>query len=272
MSVVVAAQDIPARRPMTLSLLRVRRLPASDVPAGSVAAPEELIGQVTTASIMQGQPVTQGIVMPRADSPGLAWSVAPARRAVSVALDPESGMDGFLEPGDHVDVLATFDAGDGQAVTRTILQNARLLAIGARTTPAPPDTGSDEKPATGATLEVTPREAQALALAASRGKLQLSLRGLDDATQPAIPALPSAAVIGDNGGAWHAKPLQAAKPLQDAKPVQATAPLRTGATRRVAPTPPSPPELSAEGRSSPISLPRITVIRGTQTQTVTVGE
>ena len=193
-AVVVAACDIPARRPLTALLLRVRHLPASDVPAGSVATPEELAGQVTTAEVAPGQPVTRGMVTPRTASLGLAWTVAPSRRAVAVALDPESGVAGFLEPGDHVDVLATFEAGDGQAVTRTILQNARLLAIGARTEAAPPDAGGDEKPATGATLEVTPREAQALALAAARGKLQLALRGLDDAEQPAVPALASAAV------------------------------------------------------------------------------
>ena len=259
-AIVVAAQDIPARSPLTLSRLCVRHLPASEVPAGSVATPEELAGQVTTAEVAPGQPVTQGIVTPRAASLGLAWSVAPSRRAVSVALDPEIGMDGFLEPGDHVDVLATFEAGNGQAVTRTILQDARLLAIGARTSPTPPDTSGDAKPAAGATLEVTPREAQALALASARGKLQLSLRGLDDATQPTLPTLPSADVTGTDVGAQHTAPVHAAAPLLPR-------PARARGDRS-----PSPTSVGAGRPPATTTLPRITVIRGTQTQTVTVGE
>ena len=260
-AVVVAARDLPARRLLAAATLRVRRLPASDVPAGSVAAPEELAGQVTTCAIGAGQPVTRGMVTARSASPGLAGSVGPARRAVSVALDPDSGAAGFLEPGDHVDVLATFEAAGGQgAVTRTILQDARLLALGGRT-------DGDEKPATSATLEVTPRAAQVLALAAARGKVQLALRGLDDAAQPPVPALDSAEETGQMAppepvGAWHAKPAQPpAKPAQPpAKPAKPAARPRPAAA-------PAAPKAAATA-----ALPRITVIRGSETTTVTVGE
>ncbi|MBV9848897.1 MAG: Flp pilus assembly protein CpaB, partial [Armatimonadetes bacterium] len=176
--VVVAARDLPARRLLTAGMLRVRPLPASEVPAGSVGTLGALAGQVTTAAVAAGQPVTRGMVTARSASPGLAWAVVPAHRALNVALDPAGGTAGFLEPGDHVDVLATFEPGDGRVVTRTILQNARLLAIGSRTAPTPPGGGGDDKPAASATLEVTPREAQALALASARGKVQLALRGL----------------------------------------------------------------------------------------------
>ena len=52
-----------------------------------------------------------------------------------MALDPVSGVAGFLRPGDHVDVIATFDAGNGQSVTRTVLQNVSLLAVGSQVLP-----------------------------------------------------------------------------------------------------------------------------------------
>ena len=253
-AVVVAARALPARRPLTAGLLRVDHRPASQVPAGSVAAPEELAGQVTTADIAADQPVTREMVTPRSASPGMAWAIAPSRRAVTVALDPVSGVAGFLEPGDHVDVLVTLEADGGQAVTRTILQNARLLAIGTRTEAAPPEDDSQEKPASSATLEVTPREAQALALAAARGKLQLALRGLEDAEQPPVAALASAAVTGRPA---VPRPREVREAGTDPVP---RAKARVAVRQAKAPPP------------TPVMPPRITVIRGTDKTTVTVGE
>ena len=263
--VVVAACALSARCPLTMALLRVQRLPTTDAPPGSVTATEELTGQVTTTAIAAGEPVTRGMVTVRSALPGMAWAIAPSRRAVSVPLDAVSGVAGFLEPGDHVDVLATLESGSGQVVTRTILQNARLLAIGSRTEAAPATGGGEDKPATSATLEVTQTEAQEIAQSASHGKLQLTLRGLGDSEQASIAELPSAPVS-----------------------VPPSPPARRPAADGTVGPPPAAPRPSVASRSkvtpsqklalqNPVALhspalPQIKVIRGTETKTVTVGE
>ncbi|HZP80556.1 MAG TPA: Flp pilus assembly protein CpaB, partial [Chthonomonadaceae bacterium] len=152
-------------------------------------------------------------------------------------LDPISGVAGFLKPGDRVDVLATFDAGNGQAVTRTVLQNIPLLAIGSQvmstwtpeTKPAADGNGAGSAAASAvkpqevpnATVMVSPADAQTLVLAAARGKLHLILRPADDTAPVHVPALNSAFVTG--------------APLPTPAPPRVAAPPSPAPTRRALP-------------------------------------
>jgi pilus assembly protein CpaB len=66
-----------------------------------------------------------------------------------------------------------------EPVSEAVLRNVRVLAIGQEI-----ETKGDDKVATGktATLELTPPQAELLALAQSMGDISLSLRSLADAT------------------------------------------------------------------------------------------
>ncbi len=104
---------------------------------------------------------------------GLAATLPPDYRAMTIAIDSISGVAGFAQPGDHVDVLATLDTTSGQAMTRTVLQNILLLAIGQNK-----DMASNSGKAVdlaSATLMVSPAQAQVIAMAGAHGHLQLSL-------------------------------------------------------------------------------------------------
>lgn len=211
-TIMVAAHDIPARTTLTAEMFQAKAIAAAQVPPDAIQTSDDLVGKIAIAPIASGAPVTQGAVAARSVEMGLAYAMPPSARAVTIALDPISGVAGFLKPGDRVDVLATFDAGNGQSVTRTVLQNIPLLAIGSQVlsnwTPeakAPADGGGAGGAAVStvtpqevpnATVMVSPADAQTLVLASTRGKLQLILRPADDTAPVHIPALNSAVVIG----------------------------------------------------------------------------
>jgi pilus assembly protein CpaB len=99
-------------------------------------------------------------------------------RAATVRINDVSGVAGFVKPNDTVDVLITRQpiAPDGsqrdQQVTDVLLQNIRVIAMDQDAA------GADGKPAVSrtATLELTPLDAQKVALGQQLGQLSLVLR------------------------------------------------------------------------------------------------
>jgi pilus assembly protein CpaB len=65
---------------------------------------------------------------------GVAAVVDSRKRAVAVKMDKTIGASGFVHPGNRVDVLVTLASGKTFApVTKTILENIRVLAVGRET-------------------------------------------------------------------------------------------------------------------------------------------
>ena len=88
-------------------------------------------------------------------------------------------MAGFIHPGDNVDVIVTMkprDDGESPTVSKIILQNIHVLAVGKELDPRPNGTSRRRIPATVATLMVDSEESERLALAATKGQILLALR------------------------------------------------------------------------------------------------
>ena len=247
--VVIAARDIPARTRLSAAWLRVRMASPQSLPDGAVSAPGELLGKVTTEPVAAGAAILRQAVAAPTAALGMAFALPSSQRAVTVALDAGDSADQFARPGDHVDVLATDEPGSGPADARTVLQNVRLLAVGTQTAPeAAP--AAETSGASHVTLAVSPPQAQALVLAAARGKLHLSLRAADDeAIAPLAPA-PAPRLV-------HAAlpPAPRRAHLQTpSKPAPAP-----GQARPLLPLPVAPP-----------AHVTMTIIKGSQSQTVSV--
>src|SRR3546814_5803645 len=121
-------------------------------------------------------------------------------RAVTVSVSATSGVAGFIFPGDRVDLMLTQDvAGGGDGVplkaSETIIRNLRVLAVD-QTMDKTPKEGEDAKahPASTATLEVTPKMAEKIAVAQNIGALTPSLRSLADNTADLEAAIASGEV------------------------------------------------------------------------------
>ncbi len=256
--VVVAARDIPARTLLSAGAMRLRSVPVSDVPPGAAKSLSVFIGKVSAQPISAGAALTESAVSVPSAALGMAFSLPPSLRAVTVATDPADGVDLFVRPEDHVDVLATDEPGSGPAEARTVLQNVLLLAVGSQTSPDPPP-DAPAAPAGGAahvTVAVTPVQAQALVLAAARGHLHLSLRAINDGSEAALPALPAPIVAAPHEPAPHKPPRRQADRMTPLK-IEPLPPLPI--------VPPAPPSIP------PPSHVTITVVKGTLSQTVSVA-
>src|SRR4029079_17075729 len=111
----------------------------------------------------------------------MAAVLRPGFRAVSVGVTPTSGISGFVFAGDQVDLLMTHKISRGEdrnyLVTETVLRNVRVLAVDQKVDAKP---GDPPLVARTATLEVTPKQAEIVAIIGEMGRLSLSLRSLQD--------------------------------------------------------------------------------------------
>ena len=110
-------------------------------------------------------------------------------RAISTKIDPKTAAGSLILPNDHVDVILIRrihgKSGAEDIVSDTLFRNVRVIAIGQQI-----ETKEGKKAADGAaqtaTLELTPRQAEMMALANAMGEITLTLRSVADlSTDPA---------------------------------------------------------------------------------------
>ncbi len=167
---------------------RVSRVAADLAGRGAKA---DYVGSVVREPILAGEPIVGRKIVRAGDSGYLAAYLEPGMRAMAIRVTVETAAGGFILPGDRVDVVLTRETnlgnlgaaeGDRSKFTSaTVMQNIKVLAIDQTTRAA-----DDEQAVVGATatLEVGPRDAEALALAKSEGELSLVLRSYADTAGP----------------------------------------------------------------------------------------
>jgi pilus assembly protein CpaB len=197
--VLVADSNLPAGTFLKPQHLRWQRWPTDDVPNSyvlkGVRSNEEMIGAVVRKRITTGEPITDGAVVKPGERGFLAAVLNPGMRAVSVPINPTSSNSGLIFPGDRVDLILTHSLVTNEAegsirrVSETVLSDIRIIAMGAETRDDPRQGEANEKAKT-ATFEVTPRQAEEVALLTELGKLSLSLRSLAAPTSEEVAALP----------------------------------------------------------------------------------
>ena len=205
--VLVAATDLPIGKIIRSEDLRWQSWPEDSIGPDYVvrgmanedegeegearAAIGDIEGAAVRVEIISGEPILAYKLFHRGDSGFLSGVLAPGMRAITISVNPETGAAGFVLPGDHVDLVVVFDVLDNDEITgdttsrtisETILENIRILAtdqsVAARSKPGE-DGKNDETLADLAdtiTLEVTPNQAQAVAVADALGSLRLILR------------------------------------------------------------------------------------------------
>ena len=175
--VVVSVADLTFGKTLEPSDLRVAMFPDEAVPKGAVSTIDSLVGQTTKVFLAEAEPVLTSKLS--SIGGGLSLLIAPTMRAVSIKVDKVSGVSGFVLPGDRVDVIAISKqtgGSSGGALAKTILQNIEILAAGEKTEKK----GNDPITVQAVTLLIDPIGAEALALAASEGTINLTLRNPND--------------------------------------------------------------------------------------------
>jgi len=173
--VVVTAKDLPAGVVLKAEDLTVADWPTTVPLNGSFSRPDEAVGRSLLYPVGDKEPVLERTLALAGSGFGLTAKIPLGMRATSVRSTEITGVAGFLFPGSHVDVLATFrPIGSDSPVTQTVLQDVEVLTAGQRIQPDPED-----KPQTVnvVTLLLNSLDSEKLLLASTQATIQFVLRG-----------------------------------------------------------------------------------------------
>lgn len=183
--VLVAIADIPAHAPLTSSMVNVVMRPTSDVDSNALSSPSDVSGDVALGPIPAGAAITSSNTS-RDAGPAQGLHLMRGYRAISIPVDEVRDVSGLVQPGDKVDVIAVPPrVGSAQPTASIILHDVTVFAVGgelAPTTPSTPAPGQQPVPNVprSVTLEVTPPQADLLAMADLNATLRLALRPKGD--------------------------------------------------------------------------------------------
>ncbi len=142
---------------------------------------QEFAGRVARIPILQGEPITENKVVKLGDGGVLAAILPAGMRAIATKIESKTAVANLVLPNDHVDVILTQRKrgknGSEEIVSDTLFRNVRVLAIGQQV-----EAKEGKKNAEGsvATMELTPKQAELLALANTVGEISLALRSVAD--------------------------------------------------------------------------------------------
>jgi pilus assembly protein CpaB len=151
---------------------------------GSFANTRDVVGRALIYSMGAKEPILLRELAVEGSGLGLSVKIPTGMRATAVRSNEIVGVAGFLYPGSHVDVLATYSLpGSSGPITQTVLQNVEVLTAGQTIEPDP-----QGKPQTVnvVTLLLSPEDSQKLLLTSSQGTIQFVLRSGADQTKAEI--------------------------------------------------------------------------------------
>jgi pilus assembly protein CpaB len=178
--IVAAANAVPAGVAISSKDVVLIDWP-SDVPlAGSFTKVEAVVGHPVIHALAAKEPILQRDLGLEGSGVGLATKIPPGMRATAVKSNEIVGVAGFLYPGSHVDVLATYTLpGVTGSLTQTVLQDVEVLTAGQT---IEPDPQGKPQQVNVVTLLLSPEDSQKLQLASTQGSIQFVLRNGTDKT------------------------------------------------------------------------------------------
>ncbi|MDX6693510.1 MAG: pilus assembly protein CpaB [Blastocatellia bacterium] len=181
-TVVVAKVAIPLGTKITSEQVESVQAPSGTTPDGTFESVDKLNGRVAVVNIAARETITDIKLAPEGTAAGLSAVIPEGYRAMTVKVDDAAGISGFIQPGATVDVVVVINPPDKATnqdpISKIVLQNIKVLANGQNI-----DKPKDEREANSVkavTLQVTPEQAEKLALASNEGKLQLVMRNQID--------------------------------------------------------------------------------------------
>lgn len=262
--VVVAKVEIPVGSRIIQEQLTVAQFPADVTPEGAISVIDaNLVGRVVVTSISPRDPVTEAKLAPIGAAGGLSSMIPEGYRAMTVAVNDVVGVSGFIMPGTLVDIVVVITppkgSGNEEMISKIVLQNIKVLASG-QNIDKPKNDREVERTIKAVTLQVTPEQAEKLALASSEGKLQLVMRNSVDQADE------------QTAGANKRSLLSGERAMIAPEPGIGTAPkpAPSSAIRRSAPRPVRESNVTAAKVSTPPppARPSVEVIEGAKKKTV----
>jgi pilus assembly protein CpaB len=243
--VVVAARDVTEGEKLERLSLTLVQWPAGTAPESVFTNIDSAVGRVVRLPVFKGEAIVPGRLTPPGTGPGIEVKITPGMRAMAVKINDVAGLSGLIQPNSRVDVLVTLKENQQQNTkeeAKLFMSNMRVLSVGTQV-----ERGDDGKPiqATTATLEVTPPQAEQLAVAMNAGTIQLVLRGYGDPDSVKTPGATATDVLAQ---------LRTAGSVRVADPPSAP-------VRHTRPRPAMPAPAPVRAVADPVAKPDSVVVR-----------
>ena len=222
--VAVAKVSIPLGTKIIAEQVMMVQFPKESTPDGTFSVVDKLVGRVAVTNINAREPITEARLAPEGTAGGLSAVIPEGYRAMTVKVDDVVGISGFIMPGTLVDVVVVIDPAENTSrqdpISNIVLQNIKVLANGQNI-----DKPEDQREANSVkavTLQVTPEQAEKLALAATEGKLQLVMRNSTDQGDEETKGIDKRALLGGERAVPVPEPgsLKSEQPKSDSKPTR----------------------------------------------------
>lgn len=264
-NVVVAKVEIPIGSRIIAEQLSVAQFPRNVTPEGAYPViDEKLVGRVVVTRLSPREPVTENRLAPVGAAGGLSSVIPDGYRAMTVKVNDVVGVSGFIMPGTLVDIVVVIsppkESSQGEMISKIVLQNIKVLASG-QNIDKPKDDREVERSVKAVTLQVTPEQAEKLALASSEGKLQLVMRNSVDQGDEVTPGANKSSLLAGE----RAQPVP--EPGLGSKETKSTT---QTVVRRPRPRTPAVVNASLRANANPQAPPRpsIEVIEGAKKRSV----
>ena len=239
--IAVAKVPIPIGSKIIPEQIMVVQFPKESTPDGAFESPEKLAGRVAVTNIAAREPITESRLAPEGTAAGLSAIIPEGYRAMTVKVDDAAGISGFIQPGSLVDVVVTIDPREGSGhqdpISKIVLQNIKVLANGQNIDK--PENEREANSVKAVTLQVTPEQAEKLALASTEGKLQLVMRNQVDQGDEQTTGVNKRNLLGGEAAQPVPEPgaLKSEQPKQESRPARRSAPAAKPAAAAPAPQP-----------------------------------
>lgn len=192
---VVATVDIPAFTVITEDMVKTTDVVQDASNVNSFASADDVVGTVSLGAISKGEIVLSNHVR-QTNTTAADGSTRPVvlpvekgQRAMTIAVDLETGVSKLVRVGNRVDVIFVADdpEADSQKEAVILLENVKVLALDQALADPQPTVNEDGKKTTpkvtyeNVTLSVAPTDTVKIAAAHDKGKLYLTLRSEGDA-------------------------------------------------------------------------------------------
>ncbi len=188
-----ASRDLSAGTRLRKGDLKTVSVPEKEQPKGVFLEEKAVMDRTLLFPVSMNAPLTQNQFAAVGGIEGVAATIPPGKRAVSVPVTDATSAAGLILPRSHVDVVFTRSGSMSEALSKVILEDIVVLSVGritevATTDPKAPAATANSSLTTATasravTLLVTPEEAAKMELAKNNGKIGLILRNPLDASR-----------------------------------------------------------------------------------------
>ena len=177
--IVVARRDLTSGTVLTADDLEAKTVYKGELHPSAVTDKDEVLGEAVIQDMVREEVLLTQKILPEEEVNRLSHAIPEGKRAISVSVNEVSGVAGFIQAGDKVDVIASLyedPYGEERDMeTEIILEELKVLAAGERVLYSDQDLVQEVSTVT---LAITPSEGEYLTDADEEGVIRLLLRPL----------------------------------------------------------------------------------------------